>query len=94
MSKTLSHRIQIILILTSVLASGCVLIRAKKDLAKLGQFVPIKGSVTCERATDKPICVALYEEIPGVTRKQLAAYQVIYQDGAFSFWREPGVYQV
>jgi len=72
--------------------AGCVLIRAKKDLAQLGQCVRISGTVACSRPTTKPLCVALYEEVAGQARKQLRAYQAIYQNGTFSFLIMPGTY--
>ena len=72
--------------------AGCTLLRAKKDLARLDQTVPISGTVTCERPTDKPLCVALYADTPGAERKTLIAYQVVYKSGTFSFQQKPGDY--
>lgn len=75
-----------------VLTSGCVLMRAKKDLALLAQAVQISGTVTSDTPTKKPLCVALYEEAADESGKQLVAYQAIYQGGRFSFLRKPAAY--
>ncbi len=75
-------------------ASGCTLVKAKKDLARLDQTVQIGGKVTCAPMTDKPICVALFEGTPGSDPKKLIAYQVIYKTGSFSFLQKPGDYFV
>jgi len=75
-------------------ASGCTLVKAKKDLARLDQTARIGGKVTCEPMTDKPICVALYEGTAGTEPNKLIAYQVIYKTGSFSFLQKPGNYFV
>ncbi len=82
-----------ILALMPTFAGGCSIMGLREDLHVLGQTTLITGTVTVSPPTDKPICIALYRDIPG-QKKTLDAYQVIYQRGDFAFRRPPGDYYV
>ena len=68
--------------------AGCTLMRAKRDRELLGQTSPIVGTVS--GLSDKPACVALCQTEAGSTNRTLAAYQIVYKGGPFSFQRKPG----
>lgn len=87
MSKTRALHLMSGLMLAGLFAgsTGCILVRAKKDLAVLNQTVRISGTVTNDKPTSKPVCVALYADNPGGERKILTACQVVYKDGMFAF---------
>ena len=78
------------LLLFFVVSSGCGLMRAKKDLAKLDDLIVISGKITSDLKTNKPICVTLYEKNSGKEKEQLTAYQLIYSTENFAFLRPPG----
>lgn len=72
-------------------AGGCSIMGLREDLQVLEQTSLFTGTVTVSPPTDKPICISLYRDAPG-QKKQLDAYQVIYQRGDFAFRRPPGDY--
>ncbi len=74
------------------LASGCTLVRARQDLARLEALGSIGGTVAGERTPSKPACVALYAEVAGEAQKKLIAYKVIFGQQAFVFRRPAGTY--
>ncbi len=77
-----------------LLASGCALLRARQDLAQLEEIGTISGRVTGTRMPGKPVCVALFEDVPGRTHKKLVAYKVIFDQQTFSFSRLPATYHL
>ena len=88
------NQAKLVLAVTGIVAfaSGCTFMRARDDLARLNHAVRISGTVTSPCETDKPLCVALYKDTPGLGNKTLVAYQVVYKKGAFDFLQEPGTY--
>lgn len=90
--RIFSRKFALILPLFAVLAGGCSMMGLQEDLQVLNQTSLISGTVTVSPPTDKPICIALYRNLPGQTKKALDAYQVIYQRGDFAFRRPPGDY--
>jgi pimeloyl-ACP methyl ester carboxylesterase len=91
-TRTIHHVTGFMLAILIAGSTGCTLIRAKKDLAILNQTVRICGTVTGDKPTAKPICVALYVDNPDGGRKILTACQVTYKDGAFAFQHKPNDY--
>jgi pimeloyl-ACP methyl ester carboxylesterase len=72
--------------------TGCSLIRAKQDLVVRNENVTLSGTVISDKATSKPLCVALYAKMPEGQTNKLTAYQVVYQNGTFSFHPKAGDY--
>lgn len=75
-----------------LLAAGCALVQLRDNLDMLDLAGQIGGTVVADPAGDKPICVALYTDVPGQTKKALSAYQVIYGGAPFHFLRPAGRY--
>lgn len=90
--RRLSSKIIMFLPLLAAIVGGCSIMGLRQDLQAIQQTSLITGTVTVTPPTDKPICIALYREVPGQTKKVLDAYQVIYQRGDFAFRRPPGDY--
>ena len=77
-----------------LLAAGCALVQLRDNLDMLDQAGQIGGTVVADPVGDKPICVALFADVPGREKSELSAYQVVYGNASFHFLRSAGRYWV
>ncbi len=82
-----------LLIIGSLLISGCMFFGLREDIEVLNAATTISGTVQTTSPRNKPIFVALYKSERN-NQYSLAAYSVRYGTGAFEFLRSSGDYYV